>query len=54
MAAMLAWALWLSFAVVRWVRWAWDAFGTGRLWQRTGRRVNPFGREPATPSAPGS
>jgi len=22
-AAMLAWALWLSFALVRWVRWAW-------------------------------
>jgi hypothetical protein len=32
-AAMLAWALWLSFALVRWVRWAWAAFGAGRLWQ---------------------
>jgi hypothetical protein len=31
-AAMLAWALWLSFALVRWVRWAWDAFTTQRLW----------------------
>jgi hypothetical protein len=46
-AAMLAWALWLSFAVVRWVRWAWDAFGTGRLWQRTRGLANPFRREPA-------
>jgi hypothetical protein len=33
-AAMLAWALWLSFALVRWVRWAWDAYGTTRLWAR--------------------
>jgi hypothetical protein len=39
-AAMLAWALWLSFAVVRWVRSAWDAFGR-RLWQRTSGLVNP-------------
>jgi hypothetical protein len=52
-AAMLAWALWLSFAVVRWVRWAWDAFGSGRLWQRTRGLANPFRREPATPPASG-
>jgi hypothetical protein len=30
--AMLAWALWLSFALVRWVRSAWDAFSTVRVW----------------------
>jgi hypothetical protein len=43
-AAMLAWALWLSFAVVRWVRWAWDAFSAGKLWQRTPGGSNPFRR----------
>jgi hypothetical protein len=32
-AAMLAWALWLSFALVRWVRWAWAAFSAGRFWR---------------------
>ena len=32
-AAMLAWALWLSFAVVRWLRWAWTAFSTAGLWR---------------------
>jgi len=48
-AAMLAWALWLSFAVVRWVRWAWDAFGARKLWQRTSGLVNPFRRGPAQP-----
>jgi hypothetical protein len=49
-AAMLAWALWLSFAVVRWVRWAWDAFSAQKLWQRTGSSINPFRRESAPPS----
>jgi hypothetical protein len=36
-AAMLVWALWLSFALVRWVRWAWDAYGATRLWNRNMR-----------------
>jgi hypothetical protein len=33
-AAMLTWALWLSFALVRWVRWAWAAFSAPELWRR--------------------
>jgi hypothetical protein len=37
-AAMLAWALWLSFALVRWMPWAWRAFATGGYWQRGSRR----------------
>jgi len=53
-AAMLAWALWLSFAVVRWVRWAWDAFGARKLWQRTGGAINPFRRESAPPPPSGA
>jgi hypothetical protein len=40
-AAILAWALWLSFALVRWVRWGWDAFSAERLW------VSPRPRSPA-------
>ena len=27
--AMLAWALWLATACVRWVKWGWESFGTG-------------------------
>jgi hypothetical protein len=27
--AMLAWALWLASALIRWVRWGWDRFGNG-------------------------
>ena len=31
--AMLAWALWLSFALTRWVRWAWEIFRKDGLWR---------------------
>ncbi len=32
--AMLAWSLWLAFAIVRWVRWAWTAYSSGGIWNR--------------------
>ncbi|MBX3231973.1 MAG: hypothetical protein KIT84_12405 [Labilithrix sp.] len=32
--AMLAWALWLALTVVRWMRWAFAAFGTGGFWKK--------------------
>lgn len=32
-AAMLAWALWLSFAVLRWLRWAWTAYSHEGFWR---------------------
>jgi hypothetical protein len=32
--AMLAWALWLAFALLSWLRWAWRAYNEGGLWQR--------------------
>jgi hypothetical protein len=31
-AAMLGWALWLSFAVLKWLRWAWTAFSFDGAW----------------------
>jgi hypothetical protein len=43
--AMLAWALWLSFALTRWVRWAWGIFRKDGLWR--GRVRLP---EPARPT----
>jgi hypothetical protein len=42
-AAMLAWALWLSFALVRWVRWAWHAGGAQGLWRRRSGGVPQIG-----------
>jgi hypothetical protein len=32
-AAMLAWALWLSLALLRWLPWAWRAYSEGGLWR---------------------
>ncbi len=33
--AMLLWALWLSFALVRWFSWGWKCFSSGGLWKNT-------------------
>ncbi|MBC8028184.1 MAG: hypothetical protein H7Y89_19490 [Steroidobacteraceae bacterium] len=30
---MLAWALWMAFALVRWLRWAFNAWKTNGLWR---------------------
>ena len=38
-AAMLGWALWLSFALVRWVPWAWRAYSSGDYWRRRPRKL---------------
>jgi hypothetical protein len=40
--AMLAWALWLSFALTGWIRWAWQVFARDGLWHS----------EPTTPPQP--
>ncbi len=31
--AMLAWALWLAHALLGWLRFGWEAFGTGGMWR---------------------
>ena len=31
---MLAWALWLAFALLRWLRWGWNAMNQGGLWHK--------------------
>ena len=32
-ALMLAWALWLAFALLGWLRWGWSCFSTHQLWR---------------------
>ena len=34
---MLAWALWLAFALLGWLRWGWDNFSEGGLWRKSSR-----------------
>ena len=36
---MLAWALWLAFALLRWLRWGSDCFTTGGLWKPRKPRI---------------
>jgi hypothetical protein len=43
--AMLAWALWLAQALVRWLRWVWGCFSEGELW-----RSLPLWRRPRSSS----
>ena len=31
---MLAWALWLAYSLLGWVRWAWHCFSAGGLWRK--------------------
>ncbi len=32
--AMLAWALWLAWAFIRWIKWAWACMGEGGFWRK--------------------
>ena len=47
--AMLAWALWVSFALTRWTRWGWQVFTRDGLWPRAPGR--PPLTSPATQPA---
>lgn len=53
--AMLAWALWLSFAVLRWVKWGFSALGQGGFWRsgparyRSPEIVTPAPQPPPAP-----
>jgi hypothetical protein len=45
--AILLWALWLSFALIRWLPWAWAAFSTNGLWRGPIERKTLVGRKTA-------
>lgn len=36
---MLAWALWLAFALLRWLKWGWACFSEGGLWRPLRGRI---------------
>lgn len=48
-AAMLAWALWLSNALIGWLRWGWQAWSAGGYWRAAPRRTVSNLPEPPTP-----
>ncbi len=47
--AMLAWSLWLVFALMRWARWGWTCLGAGGLWRPRARRPQAGAEEAAAP-----
>jgi hypothetical protein len=49
--AILAWALWLSFALTRWTRWAWQVFMRDGLWRGAPLRTPPPAAPAPQPSA---
>jgi hypothetical protein len=36
---MLAWALWLAFALLKWLKWGWACFSEGGLWRPLRGRI---------------
>ncbi|MBR9857092.1 MAG: hypothetical protein GYB38_05220 [Gammaproteobacteria bacterium] len=44
---MLAWALWLAFALLRWLRWGWGCFSSHGLWRPFNLRVARSGKKDA-------
>ena len=38
---MLAWALWLAWSLLGWLKWGWNAFANGGLWQRKPLQISP-------------
>jgi len=55
--AMLAWALWVALALLRWLKWGWSAFSEGGLWKAFPPRPRPVSpqqwqQQQAAPVAP--
>jgi hypothetical protein len=47
---MLAWALWLAFALLDWLRWGWDAFSSQGVWRATVKKAAEPASLPTTPT----
>jgi hypothetical protein len=41
---MLAWSLWLVFALLRWVKWGWTIFAEGGVWPQR-ENIKPSGSD---------
>jgi hypothetical protein len=48
---MLAWALWLAYALIDWLRWGWECFSAGGLWhpRSKGSESTPAESSPGEP-----
>ncbi len=50
--AMLVWALWVSFALLKWLRWGWDCFSGGRLWKAPQMKRPKIKKKPSKAKSP--
>jgi hypothetical protein len=48
---MLAWALWLAFSLLTWLRWGWECFSQGGYWRKIVLPTLRRSAKPAPPSA---
>jgi hypothetical protein len=44
---MLAWSMWMAFALIRWLKWGWSCFSSGQLWMPRHRPAGKPGGESA-------
>jgi hypothetical protein len=56
---MLAWALWLAYSLLAWVRWSWHSFSTLGMWRRLNltlrrRAKTSESKSPAEPAGRGA
>ncbi|HKK90460.1 MAG TPA: hypothetical protein VJ936_03615, partial [Desulfobacteraceae bacterium] len=43
---ILAWALWIAFALMKWLRWGWECYSSDGLWRKTDmKRFIRFGKK---------
>ena len=37
---MLAWAIWLAFSLIKWLKWGWECWSQGKIWIKPVLRRN--------------
>jgi hypothetical protein len=45
---MLAWSMWMAFALIRWLKWGWGCFAHGRVWIPLRGRAGAAGQDTDT------
>jgi hypothetical protein len=50
---MLAWALWLAFYLLQWLRWGWGCFARGGIWRKIEVAKKPADSNASSPEEPG-
>lgn len=49
---MLAWALWLAYTLLNWLRWGWNCYASGGLWRPRKKKEQPEAADAAKTEEP--